>query len=237
MRKLLIADSSEDFIVTLQTTLRHEYELSACTDGETALELLNSFHPDILLINLSLPIIDGLLVLQQAVYLPNMILARATSITPYEAQCAKDMGVDLILQIPCSVRSIRNHLANLIRMEHIPKLPDPQDVTKQILLDFHLSPIPDGFQQLRVGVPLFLQDRQQLLFKELYPAIAQLCGKDDPRQIDSSIHRTIKAAWKNRDIPYWAKYFPDHTEPPANKEFLNTIADLLEDALTKCTDQ
>ena len=55
MYKLLIADSSQPFLDALQDIFHKEFVLQLCQDGETALELLQSFQPDALVINLSPP--------------------------------------------------------------------------------------------------------------------------------------------------------------------------------------
>ena len=49
MRKLLIADGSEPFTEALEKVFCNEFDLRICHDGETALEMLVDFQPDILI--------------------------------------------------------------------------------------------------------------------------------------------------------------------------------------------
>ena len=72
MYKLLIADSSEPYTDALREVFHKEFELQTCQDGETALELLSSFSPDVLVINLMLPFKDGLTVLQESAFRPKV---------------------------------------------------------------------------------------------------------------------------------------------------------------------
>ena len=47
MYKLLIADGSDAYICGLTEIFQGEFDLRTCQDGETALELLQSFQPDV----------------------------------------------------------------------------------------------------------------------------------------------------------------------------------------------
>lgn len=70
MLKLLVADMSQEFTDAVENVLRNEFEMQVCHDGETALELLHYFKPDVLVIHLLLPFKDGLTVLQETTYRP-----------------------------------------------------------------------------------------------------------------------------------------------------------------------
>ena len=65
MTKIMIADPSEVFIDAMRPLFSENYELLTCTDGLDAETLLPVFQPDLLIINLFLPIVDGLSVLRR----------------------------------------------------------------------------------------------------------------------------------------------------------------------------
>ena len=65
-RKLLIAESSEEYRVALAESLTGEYHVRTCADGIQTQQLLRSFQPDILVLDLMLPGMDGITLLQLA---------------------------------------------------------------------------------------------------------------------------------------------------------------------------
>ena len=64
MQKLLIVDAAEDFCNALADALKGEYIVRTCNDGEKAFELLNSFCPELLVLDLTVAGIDGLSIVQ-----------------------------------------------------------------------------------------------------------------------------------------------------------------------------
>ena len=65
-RKLLIADGNEEFRRALAAELQGAYHVRCCDDGKEALSLLRSFAPDVLVLDLMLPGLDGISLLQSA---------------------------------------------------------------------------------------------------------------------------------------------------------------------------
>ena len=113
MYKLLIADSSEPYSDALRDVFRKEFELLICQDGETALEQLQSFQPDALVINLMLPFKDGLTVLQETAFKPRVILAITPFMSSYVQKTAEELGVQFLTILP-SINSLRVRLMDLI---------------------------------------------------------------------------------------------------------------------------
>ena len=69
MKKILIADSSEEFGLELRRAVEEvpQWEVVGLTcDGEEAMELLQKTQPDVLLLDLLLPRVDGIALLRQA---------------------------------------------------------------------------------------------------------------------------------------------------------------------------
>ena len=231
MKRLLIADSSELFAVTLKEVLGAEFDIRCCVDGETALELLLNFQPDYLIINLQLPYKDGLTVLQETTYRPSIILATTSYLSPYLEQSAAALGVGYTMVTP-TVNALRVRLMDMISCAKARggcRDIQAETVTHLHILNFqtHL----DGYQQLCVGIPLFYEDPNQLLTKELYPNIAQVCGGTDGRAVEHSIHKAIVSSWKKRNQTVWFKYFPAGNKGiircPTNKEFISCLANQL----------
>ena len=231
MQKLMIADSSEPFSSALADALGSDFEIQICADGETALDLLLSFCPDVLIINLQLPFKDGLPVLQEAACLPPPILVTTSHLTPYVERCTAALGVAYTMITP-AVSALRVRVMDICNQAHSPT--GPNDLSVSVCTHLHIQKFMthlDGYQQLCAAIPRFHADPHQRLTKELYPAVAQECGCKDSRSVEHSIRKAILAAWKARTHTVWAKYFPpnDNGEQPCptNKEFISRIAQML----------
>lgn len=230
MCKLLIVDASSIFTDALKEVFQNEFQLHICHDGETALEAMLSFQPDVLVINLMLPYKDGLTVLQESAHKPKVILAMVPNITDYVSAMAERLDIDYIMVMP-KISALRVRLMDLVA-NATRKSMDP---TAQTVVHLHALNFPthlDGYQQLCVAIPLFAANPNMRLSKELYPAIAKQFGLPDARTVEHSIRKAIGAAWSKRNASVWAKYLPqkaDGTIPcPSNKEFISRVAALLE---------
>lgn len=111
--KLLIAIKSKIIIDSLIAVLPI-HDIHICSTGTDALAMLETLRPEILLLELSLPGMDGLTLLQKSHYKPKYILALTNLATPVVVQAAVDAGVQDMILIPCTIRCITEHLNALI---------------------------------------------------------------------------------------------------------------------------
>lgn len=230
MQKLLIADMSEAYTDALKAVFENEFDLQICHDGETALELLQSFAPDALVINLRLPYKDGLTTLMQSAHRPRVILATSPSTDPYTEQRAIQAGVQYLMVLP-KVEALRVQLMNMVASE----LPYNCDLEGQTVVHLHSLNFQthlDGYHQLHIGIPIFAKNPNICLSKELYPAVAKQMKLPDPRTVEHSVRNAIEDAWKRKDPTVWLKYFSPATlaapRCPSNKLFFSAIAEKLE---------
>lgn len=230
VQTVLIVEPSEDFRLQLAASFGKHYAILTCSDGIAAMELLRQHRPEILILSLFLPGMDGLYFLEEAGDLrPPVILCTTVQVPNYIMQAAQDLGVGYIIRKPCPVRAVVNRVADMLRKQQEQKPDNPQAIIGDHLLRLGYASHLDGFQQLRVGVPLFAQDPHQLLTKELYPAIASLCGITSRKSVEHSIRTATNDAWSRRDEALWKEYFPHHRECPSNKEVLSRLAEFLRD--------
>ena len=111
--KLLIAVKLEILADSLAASL-HQYDIHICSTGTDALAMLETLRPEILLLDLSLPGMDGLTLLRRSHYKPMYILALTNLATPAVLQAAAVAGVQDMILIPCTIRCITEHLNALI---------------------------------------------------------------------------------------------------------------------------
>lgn len=231
MQKLLVADGSECFIAALEAALADEFHICGCCDGEDVLGLLQTFCPDILVINLSLPHKDGITLLQESSFHPPVILVITGYISNYVEHRLGELGVDYTMICP-SISSLCLRIRDLSkRYSEQPDSTDPHAITAHHLRQLNFPIHRDGYRQLLAAIPLFAENPQQFMTKELYPKVAKLCGCRDGRAVEHSIRKVIESAWKHRDNAVWRKYFtqgPRGIIPcPSNKAFISRLAEFL----------
>ena len=82
------------------------YDIHIRNTGTDALAMLETLLPDILILDLSLPVIDGLTLLRRSHYKPKYILALTNFVNAAVLQTAVDAGVQALILIPCTIRYI-----------------------------------------------------------------------------------------------------------------------------------
>jgi len=237
--KMLIADSSEEFASALADMVRGAYILRRSRDGLETLEALHVFRPDILVLDLMLPGLDGISILRQAAAagLQPMVLATSRYVSDYVVDAAGQLGVGYLMVKPCDVRATVARLGELSQRLKQPLFtqPDPRTAVSNLLLTLGVPTKLRGYAYLREGILERIRDPAQSVTKELYPAVAALCCAT-PIQVERSIRSAIAAAWSRRDEQVWRLYFqpdPDGTIPrPTNAAFLSRLADSVALALS-----
>lgn len=234
MLKLMIADATEEIRQTLEGMFREYCMIRSCADGETALELLRQFAPDILVLDLMLPKTDGLSVLQQLRQwqLPTMVLAQTPINSPYIQNRLQQLAVDYVVMSPCQISALQVQIQDFIRqLQDAPPRPKCEDIlVTTLLIKMGFSTKLGGYSYLVDAIPLYAQDPSQAITKELYVAVGQIHGKD-AALVERSIRSAIEKAWRHGDSALWGKYFrtlPDGSvERPSNGHFIARMAQLL----------
>ncbi len=95
--KVLIVDDEPDVLLTLRMILEAEgFDPSLAADGETALRRIDEEHPDVVLLDIMMPVLDGWFVLAELagrMRRPKVIVCSAKS-SAVDIQRAKDLGAE-----------------------------------------------------------------------------------------------------------------------------------------------
>lgn len=233
-RKLLIADGSEEFRSALADILRGTYQVRVCGDGQETLALLHSFHPDVLVLDLMLPGLDGISLLHAAAAdsIRPVVLATVWFITDYISQSIDQLGIRYVMVKPCDVPATANRIHDLSQLVHQPPVsrPDPRVQVSNLLISLGIPTKLRGYTYLREAILMIAKDPDQPITKVLYPAVGDICGSNKD-QVERSIRSAIEKAWLNRDHRVWQLYFPpgpDGQIPrPSNGAFISRLADSL----------
>lgn len=232
MQTLLIACRSAALADSLQALLCGEYQVFTCTRGDHALSLLEKHQPEALIIDFGLPYLDGLSVLEQSSFRPTAILALSDLSSEYIHFSVHETGIDYIVPLPCRAKVIQTHLQKICRFsQQHTSVPTPEKIVASHLDRLGYDPSLDGYTQICVGAPLLARDASMPLTKELYPAIAVLCGNGSFTQVESSIRVATEGAWKTGDRTVWRIYFPNPGKKPTNGQILRAMSKLIPEEL------
>lgn len=242
MRKILIADSGAETAPELEALLHDRCELMTCTDGETALNLLQIFRPDIFVVDLLLAKADGLSVLEQLRRWEQTprILVQTGLYNPYILERLQRLNVDYVLLRPCPAEAVAARIDDfLAELETVvPQVPLAESFLGSILISLNFSPKLTGYLYLLDAIPLYAQDPSQSITKELYAAVANLRQKDAVL-VERSIRSAIDKAFHEGDANQWARYFrcgvDGRISRPSNGAFIARMAQLLSAQIHRST--
>lgn len=221
-RTVLIVDHAEDFREALVPALTPGFRVRCCDRGDEALALLASEKPDLLILDLKLPGLEGISLLERLKDRPPVLVVTAL-INPYVQGKLMELGVEYAILKPCPIQSVADRAFDLVRAARSPRGPA---CLQTALIRLGLPSGRQGFQHLLTGLPLLAACRDQRLSKELYTAIAQL-DHSTPTAVEKAIREVVQVGWNNGDRREWDRWFPGLIRCPPNKAFLFRMADLL----------
>lgn len=228
MHKLLIADSNEDFRLALAESLQRHFQVLSCATGTQALELLRTEKPQLFVLDLMLPELDGVTLLETAVAENIHCTAVVASImvNDYVCGCMDRLNIRYMVRKPCSICALTTRILDLSRDAQLLSPPDHSLQISRILLNLSMKLKHDGCRYTLCAVPMILENPGIAITKELYPAIAKQYGCK-PGDVERSIRKSIEYGWNHGDPDVWQQYFPGAGKRPSNSVFLFRIAEEL----------
>ena len=235
MQKVLIADHNEDFALILAGALRGRFLVETCPEGARALERLRRERPDVLILDLMIPGMQGLELLKtvRTEGLCGVVIVASAFYSNYVMDAIQRYQVDYAVRKPCSVQFVIDLLDDMLA---VPELivtgsPDPESVVASMLLALNMPSHRKGFRYLRMGILMCAQDPTLQVTKRVYPEIAKEFGTSK-QAVEKAIRAVIDVAWKNRNDNMWRQYFPAAADgkipKPTNTQFLFRLAEAME---------
>lgn len=231
MLKLLIADATEEFRLALARQVAGVYLVRCCADGRQALEMIDSYKPDILVLDLMLPQLDGISLLQQAADRGDrpMVLATTRFVNDYVLDAAARLGVGYVMVKPCDVKAAAARLEDL--SGHLKPMaaarPNARTTVSNVVLKLGIPTKLKGYAYLREAILLAMRQPEQMVTKEIYPEVAKSC-RATRDQVERSIRSAIAAAYERRDENTWEHFFPrdagGQISRPSNGTFIRAVA-------------
>lgn len=206
--------------------------IGTALDGKTAVELALSLCPDILIIDLILPVLDGLSVLDELKGKDIKIIAVSALGGDAYAQSALKNGASYFMLKPFELPQLMRKI-NTVLHSHSPKPYTPINTDRKITDIFMTVGIPahiKGYQFLRDAIKLAIDspDIINSITKRLYPEVAQHFSTS-PSKVERAIRHAIEVAWNKGKIENINSLFGvriySGNEKPTNGEFIALVAD------------
>ncbi len=123
-----MVDDDPDIVELLEYNLRKEgYEVATAADGRKALEIAPQFEPDIVLLDVMMPHLDGIAACRELRALPRFkdtyILFLTARSEEFSEVAAFDAGADDYLSKPIKPRALMSRLAAVVRRDREPAAP------------------------------------------------------------------------------------------------------------------
>ena len=110
MKKILIVDDEPNIVMSLEYTFKKSnYEVFIARDGQEALEILKTNYPDVIILDVMMPMVDGYATLEQ--------IRKDTNLShTKESDIAKGMalGADAYLTKPFSIKKVVEQVEELL---------------------------------------------------------------------------------------------------------------------------
>lgn len=248
---VLTADDNKELRAELSEHIAAQADMELCAeaaDGEEAYALILEKHPDVVILDLVMPKLDGIGVLKrlQSAPLPKRPKIIVYSISSIAINMASSVnpGADYCLLKPQScerVSEVIRDVASLHKTSALPlitKLPaaskeDEVDL-ETVVTDFiHELGVPahiKGYQYIRSAIMMVVENMDLLNFitKQLYPEIAKAYNTTASR-VERAIRHSIEVAWSRGKPEIMNEIFgyTIHTGKgkPTNSEFIAMVAD------------
>lgn len=233
-RKLLIADSAEEFRIAVGTALEKDFCIRTVADGYQVQEMLHSFAPDMIVLDMMLPGLDVILTLRDAVWqdAAPVILATTRSQSDYIYEKLERLQAQHVLLKPCDVVVVAERAREIAQEQKLlvfsTRIPKTRIAT--VLLELGFNTKHNGYRYLCDAVELYAENNRQGLTKELYTAVGVPYNVGG-EQVERSIRFALESAWKNRDDRQWGQWFPPGVihalKRPSNGVVITRLAECL----------
>ena len=228
---ILIADDNDDFRVNLCHALTPHFIVYCCQTGKEVITQVRTRKPDILIMDLLLRELDGISALKQITHLPQppAVLVITTFLSDYVDRSLPEMGIRDLMRKPCDLKAAVSRVRRIAK-DYVPPIsPRAELIVSRLLSSVNISTHMDGCAQLRAAIPLFARDPSTPLNKVIYAEVAQVCGHENPQQVERSIRNAIDKAWSNPIGQSQSHFFPQGK--PTSKVFISRLAEELNNQL------
>ena len=236
--KVMLTDVNEDARSMLQDALEETGRFTvvgSTGDGNEVLQMVADAKPDVLVLDLILPGMDGLGILRRmdSEKRPK-ILAVSNFVTQEVVAEAGNLGASMFLSKPYNDSALVEHLISLAeKSEKQLHGPGLEELVTSIIHEVGVPAHIKGYQYVREAIMITVENMDVInsVTKVLYPEVAKRYHTT-PSRVERAIRHAIEVAWDRGDLETLQKYFgytvSNAKGKPTNSEFIAMIADRLQ---------
>ncbi len=239
-----IADDNERLVQELKDYLSKEVDMEVvgvAADGEEAIELVKKQNIDVLLLDIIMPKMDGLEVMdtlnQMGRPIPRILILSATNKDTI-TQEAFELGAQYFLRKPFQNEVVVRKIRQMVDQKSFIQATSGYAVQEHnlevtVTNMIHEIGVPahiKGYQYLRDSIMLAVNDMDILnsITKQLYPTIAEM-HHTTPSRVERAIRHAIEVAWSRGKMDTIDDLFGYTVNAgkgkPTNSEFIALISD------------
>ncbi|MBB6454211.1 two-component system response regulator (stage 0 sporulation protein A) [Salirhabdus euzebyi] len=251
--KVCLADDNRELVQLLEGYFDDQPEIEVvgtAYNGKECLEILENQDLDVLILDIIMPHIDGLAVLNKMKDLDKTNLPKVIMLTAFGQEevtkKAVDLGASYFILKPFDLESLKEQVLQVHGIPAVVKnnsvsLRSKQLKNKKIDLDasitniIHEIGVPahiKGYMYLREAISMVYNDIELLgsITKVLYPDIAKKFNTTASR-VERAIRHAIEVAWNRGNVDSISSLFGYTVNmskaKPTNSEFIAMVADRL----------
>ncbi len=251
--RIVIADDNKEFCSNLKSYLSEteSFEVvGTAHDGKTAYETVLENRPDVLLVNIILPLLDGLAVLSKINN--NNILSKKPKTIVFSPSAheniinsAMNHGASYYLVKPFEFSVLRDRIADITAEKQTAGNvfdTKSKDLETNITMHIQQLGVPahiKGYQYIRDAITMVIEDMDAInsITKILYPTVAKHYNTT-PSRVERAIRHAIEVAWDrgNPDVlnDLFGYTILSSKGKPTNSEFIAMIADKIRLEMKAC---
>ena len=241
--RIMLVDDNEELLNSLSAYFDSTEDcevVATAENGEKALELFPAVNPDVLILDLVMPHIDGFEFLERAEKGKTKILVLSALSQDAFVTKAMNLGADYFMLKPAQPENLRKRIAEMLASPAATTAAQKQNrqiknrsLEEKITNIFITVGIPahiKGYQFLREAIKLAIDDPDIInsITKKLYPEVAERFDTS-PSKVERAIRHAIEVAWNRGKIENINSLFGvrvySHNEKPTNGEFIALVAD------------
>jgi two-component system response regulator (stage 0 sporulation protein A) len=240
---VILADNNRDYLRMISDFLCETGRFNVSEyafDGRQAVELVTQMKPDLFIVDLIMPVLDGFAVLEELARseydADTRIVMTSAVALDFILKKAESFNVDYIFLKPFDKDVFKKRIVELMEyrssVQRIRHFPDPGEIITKHIKKVGITANVKGYYYLRDAILLVHHDFDLMshLTTGLYTTVAQKYNST-PQRVERAMRHAIETAWNRGDIRVLEDFFGytihDTKGKPTNGEFIAMLADKL----------